>query len=389
MIQKHDSEHFIYYHLTHDNIFIDNVINLIEKTERINRHEFVVYNYVKENKMAKNKRIQYKSLNELLNTDFKLNKIKGVFLHCFSLSTLIFIMTLPSDIIVYWCFWGNELFSPNEYFSNILYDKKTSKLFFQLHKKRLTFIRPDLKSYFYRIMGMFDTDQRYKLKAMKRINYFCHFNEYDYNDYSRKYFKNAKHLMFYYTYPNNFLENIKPRRITSNSNKYILIGHSGNYSNNHLEIFDLFKKNIQLNRKILCPLSYGDKEYISYISQKGTEMFSGLFEIQNEFLSINDYIDLLSMCNPIIMNHYRSEAVNNIILILYLGKKVYMNPKSNFYKYLKSRKFVVYNVYDIKDCDNSFYSELSKEEIAQNQRLVLQYFSFDRSVQYMKNILEL
>jgi len=44
-------------------------------------------------------------------------------------------------------------------------------------------------------------------------------------------------------------------------NYNILLGNSATYTNNHLDCFEVISKIDLNNRKIICPLNYGDKEH--------------------------------------------------------------------------------------------------------------------------------
>jgi hypothetical protein len=124
----------------------------------------------------------------------------------------------------------------------------------------------------------------------------------------------------------------------------ILVGNSSSYTNNHLEIFDILKGINYQKRKVIVPLSYGDSILRNYLLNKGIEIFKSNFTPILKFLPLTDYTKLIQSCNVVIMNHYRQQAVGNIVSSIYFGAKVFLNKENSAYLYLKNLGCFVYDI---------------------------------------------
>ena len=74
------------------------------------------------------------------------------------------------------------------------------------------------------------------------------------------------------------------------------------------------------------------------------------------------------------MNHYRSQAMGNIITVLYAGKKLFMSKKSTIYQQLKNYGCVIFAIEDIIPNKIDVFKKLSSEEKRRNKSIVLKYF---------------
>lgn len=152
----------------------------------------------------------------------------------------------------------------------------------------------------------------------------------------------------------------------------ILFGNSASATNNHLEGFDLLKELDLKGRRIFTPLSYGQPRYSKAIISHGETLFPNNFKPLTSFLSLEEYNQILSRCGIVIMNHYRPQAMGNIIASLYMGAKVFMN-NTDAYQYLKELGCYVYLI--------------EKNLVAQKQEEALQLLS-DEQVEYNRIVLK-
>jgi hypothetical protein len=149
----------------------------------------------------------------------------------------------------------------------------------------------------------------------------------------------------------------------------ILLGNSASATNNHLEAFDLLSGFNLGNSKIVTPLSYGCPRYARAIISEGNKQFGNRFTPLASFLPIEEYNKIISNCGIVIMNHYRPQAVGNIIAALYMGCKVFLND-TNIYQYFNSLGCHIYSIErDLTSAKDSFRL-LSDEEIAHNRTIL-------------------
>ena len=117
----------------------------------------------------------------------------------------------------------------------------------------------------------------------------------------------------------------------------ILLGNSASAPNNHLDAFKLLKALDLGERKIITPLSYGDEYYRNTIINHGNSEFGDCFVPLVEFMPIDEYIKTISSCSIVVMNHLRQQAMGNIVIMLYLGAKVFLDPKNPAYDFHKKQ----------------------------------------------------
>jgi hypothetical protein len=127
------------------------------------------------------------------------------------------------------------------------------------------------------------------------------------------------------------------------SGNNFLLGNSATPSGNHIEAFKLLS-NLELNAKIFVPLSYGDLKYADYLKREFSKMESGELVYLDKFMNPEDYNKMLLQCGNVIMNHYRQQAMGNILMSLFNGARVFLNTKNPIYSYLKKLGILVFDI---------------------------------------------
>jgi len=158
---------------------------------------------------------------------------------------------------------------------------------------------------------------------------------------------------YYYSfiYPSNLYKEILIfEKIKDDTVTYIQVGNSADPSNNHLQIFEKLSLLNPKNVHIICPLSYGDKEYTEKIVKSGKALFGDSFEPLLEFMPFDNYLEVLSKIDVAIFNHNRQQAVGNITTLLGLGKKVYMRDDITTWEFCKEHDLKVFSI--TKDIDS-------------------------------------
>ena len=131
----------------------------------------------------------------------------------------------------------------------------------------------------------------------------------------------------------------------------VLLGNSGDPTNNHMDAIKHLKSPRLFDSEIFCPLSYGNKMYIEFLENWMRGKLGERFVALDSFMAREEYIKFLSTIDIVIMNHNRQQAVGNIISALVLGKPVFMK-KSMVYSMLKEMKIShVYDICQLKDYD--------------------------------------
>jgi len=152
----------------------------------------------------------------------------------------------------------------------------------------------------------------------------------------------------------------------------ILLGNSASLSNNHIEALEIIKKNVGDKKvSIYSPLSYGKADYRDRVIKKGKEIFGDSFHPMLDMMPLNEYLDFLGTIDIAVFNHYRQQAQGNTINLLGLGKKVYLNSYVSPFRLYRELGI---KAFDVKD----FKLEPEFSEKPENQRIVAEYFTYDR-----------
>lgn len=212
-------------------------------------------------------------------------------------------------------------------------------------------------------------------QAASGLNYFCvpYQEEFDYFADRKIIDQNCKYIPFTY-YPLEFILKGNEKIKTNGNN--ILVGNSANYTNNHLEVFRILNKVGVEGRKIIVPLSYGDLKYGEFICSEGFRLLRGDFVPLRDFIPLGEYTKRLQSCGITIMNHYRQQAIGNIIMMLWLGSKVYLSSSSTLYHYLKRIGIKVFSIdQDLVPESPDALNKLSEGDANHNRIILKEEFS--------------
>lgn len=179
---------------------------------------------------------------------------------------------------------------------------------------------------------------------------------------------NAKYIPFQYPFITKETQSCK-----SPDASYILLGNSSDCTNNHLDIIEIIRKR-KINNKVYVPLTYGDPEYKKYVKEH-LENYENIL-IQNDFVSREEYMSILSNCKVAVFGHIRQQALGNIAMAMMLGMKVFLFKKSVCYKYLKSKGYKVFSIE--KDLTQKTIDQPLPKKIEDNNRvMIMEMFSYD------------
>ncbi len=310
---------------------------------------------------------------------------KLIVLHSITPFTTEVIRQCNSNVKFLWLLWGSEIYNePSEPLGNI-FGPKTRRVF-KIRTTSNFFINK--AKYIYHLVR-FKRDYFAKLRAIKKIQYLgaLHLEDFDLMQ-SRKILKSDARYIKYSYYPIEYI--FKDIENVTVTNQNILIGNSAYPSNNHLEIFEILgKMNIQ-GRRIIAPLNYGDREYMDHIVTVGAEKFGESFEPITEFLHIEDYYAKIKQCGVVIMNNYRQQAVGNILAMIWMGAKVFLDEKNTIYHYLKRLGVIVYSINkELTLSNDGIFDPLKNEEIEYNRKILVQEIGEENLLKNLKEQLDL
>ncbi len=134
----------------------------------------------------------------------------------------------------------------------------------------------------------------------------------------------------------------------------LLLGNSATAENNHLDAFTLLKATNIGDKRIYCPLSYGDANYVNYrdhIISEGKSGFGDRFIPLVDFLSLEDYCRILDLCGNVVMNHIRQQAMGNVVISLWKGARLFLNEANPVYDFLVENGIRVFRMSELGEID--------------------------------------
>lgn len=161
----------------------------------------------------------------------------------------------------------------------------------------------------------------------------------------------------------------------------ILLEHSANISDNHLDIIAAIKsKKLNLReRNIYVPLSYGEERIAERV--KDEAKFEGAnVHCLMEALPFEKYKKMMEGCTHAIFGMIRQSGLGNIYLCLRKGIKIFFFKDSILYKQFKADGYCVYSIEDDLN-DVSVIEPLTREQAINNYNLFYSIFGNTRTYQ--------
>ncbi len=211
----------------------------------------------------------------------------------------------------------------------------------------------------------------------------------DYDFAVSKYKTNAKlFMMGAYGYTDRTIFDQALTNSEGYSTPSILLGNSASVTNEHFEALDILEglKNMSSIR-VICPLSYGDKDYAEKVIEYGKARLGESFEPVLTFMKKEEYIKFLASVDIAIMNHRRQQGLGNISILLRLGKKVYLRRETSTFRHFTDLGIKVFDVEDIiKNPEQTFIwsNELAKH----NREILFDYFGKERTIHAWRTIFD-
>jgi dTDP-N-acetylfucosamine:lipid II N-acetylfucosaminyltransferase len=321
-------------HIQNTDKFIEPYINFINKHFNPDFHLFAVITSNKSDRFnSKHENIHYiyKKLSRLLMLLKYMYKSERIFLHGLFNIKIVLILFLQPWLLkkCSWIVWGGDLY-------------KYRRPNVTLKQKGLEFVRRFVIKNMHELLPIVEGDfklaqQWYKTKAVYRHNAIYVTNLETINRLN----------------PNNCQEKHGEIRL--------LVGNSATPSNNHEEIFEKLSKFKYKDIRLFVPLSYGDEVYADKVISKGKQIFGEKFIPLTKFMDKVDYISLLNSMDAGIFNNNRQQAMGNIYLLLYLGKKVILKDDTSMWEELDN-KYYISSIRDIDYGDFKFLYELDKKK---------------------------
>ena len=148
---------------------------------------------------------------------------------------------------------------------------------------------------------------------------------------------------------------------------HILLEHSANISNNHLDLLKAMNSIGLSSRIIHVPLNYGPVD-MKEIVKENTKKKNAEVDIIEDVMSLEKYTSLISECSHAVFGMMRQSGLGNIHLCLAKGVKIFFFKESMLYKHFKAQGYFVYSIEEDMT-DEAIKTPLTAEESVHNYEL--------------------
>lgn len=153
----------------------------------------------------------------------------------------------------------------------------------------------------------------------------------------------------------------------------ILVGNSATSSNNHVEAFELLRRCLPANSRLVVPLSYGNRAYGQRVAALGRDWFGERLDALLDWMPLEAYNRRLGSCGFVLMNHCRQQAAGNIGAALYKGATVYLRPENPLFGFYQRLGAHVRSTAEL-EAQGATLMPLTLHQCADNRRVMLAYY---------------
>ena len=302
------------------------LLNLLEKEIDIENHIFV-FGIGRDHPMDYpysphlNKHILYlkqpRQFIQILKLVYRAN---WIYIHLLAYDPTLFFWSLNAKLIkkATWIVWGSDIYA---------FQKKQQSLRTKIYERLRQHIIP-------------------------RFSEIAAFVPEDFDIIASVYGSTARYLPILYPLPVNLTQLDNVKNIQRKGILAVMIGNSGDPTNNHFEIIEMLSVFRDENMMVFCPLAYGgSEEYRELVISKGISTFGDNFIPWLEMKGKQEYAEQLAGIDVAIMNHKRQQGLGNILALLYLGKKVYIRKEVSSYSFLMRNNCNIYAVESLRGLD--------------------------------------
>lgn len=344
-------------------------LNLNDKS--IFRHERAVY-------LRKNIRAYRSYIRQLPGIDavilYPLDETASHFLH--------YLLKRFPGIPVNWVFWSYEYYHrPDRYIESL---EPFSRKYYQQHIRGWRSIFTPAIDLMKRILSVPVFDRGLMNESYIRVTDFYSFLPRDY----RNVFTSIPGNKYVY-HPISFLsiEEITGgvKLDDEGLQTTIMIGHSASITSNHAELIDRLSA-LSLANDYFIPLEYGDLQYGALVREyAGRALGVDRVEFLEKRLSLPEYYHRLSSIGFAVFNFRWQEGLGNILFLLWNGTKLFLREQSSVYQQFDQWGLHVFTIEHDLDA-TAFADKLSRENAADNRRILEELFSEQRVTVYWRGL---
>jgi dTDP-N-acetylfucosamine:lipid II N-acetylfucosaminyltransferase len=247
---------------------------------------------------------------------------RGVFIHQYT--PLLYKWVATNDFNeLNWMIWGADLYNLPDLQSG-LYERLTLTRY--VHQKF------SLHDFLYR-SKVFLLHDRYKKGAYAKVTHVLTWmtSEFNFAIEHVPGLRAAHHHFFFYEndVPYKAMDEIPyadNARSLRETPAYIL-GNSSTPELNHLDAVKWMDSS-GVEADLLVPVSYGDTNYRRFLKKNLSFYRGGELRFVENYMTFQDYLQFLNAADGLIMNNIRPQGYGNIFMMMYMGKKIFLNERN-------------------------------------------------------------
>jgi hypothetical protein len=329
-------------HILVDDKFIDMAIREYEAVSP-GVHEFVLVNASEPYRYVRHEQIRNLA-SEMFATEIRRPEIRAVIFHSLPEEHYQLLKSVPIGKKVFWLGWGYD------YYGSLL---ATAMPDGNLLPRTSAIVRPNHQNRFVKIARStikkgLQTAKLYPkspdISVLNRVDYFSPVIDTEFRmALDNNPWFSPQYICWNYGTVEDDLALEDPAGGSPGNN--LLVGNSATPTNNHYEIFESIRRQIDLSgRQVIVPLSYGDPDYRNQVLRFGRAILGAAFTPLVDFMPREQYIETLNSCGFVMMNQLRQQALGNICISTLLGAKVFLHTQNPLHGWLQAKGLVVGDV---------------------------------------------
>ncbi|HEX8038516.1 MAG TPA: TDP-N-acetylfucosamine:lipid II N-acetylfucosaminyltransferase [Chryseosolibacter sp.] len=106
-----------------------------------------------------------------------------------------------------------------------------------------------------------------------------------------------------------------------------ILGNSSSAELNHLDAIAAMNA-AGAEADLLLPVSYGNAKYARFLKKNLPVYKGGELRFIDRYMGFKDYLQFLYNADGLVMNNIRPQGYGNIFMMMYLGKRIFLNEKN-------------------------------------------------------------
>lgn len=298
----------------------------------------------------------------------------GVIFHSLPLEHYKFLHFIPDGKCVIWLGWGYD------YYWLLNHEDEASRILPKTKSLRTLPVVARVKGALISIVNRcLPRKNNGAVIDLARVDYFSPVLDLEYKMVLRHVPLTAKYIEWNYGTAEDDLS-LPDMKFSSGRN--ILAGNSASATNNHVELFEAIRDQVDLTgRKVVTPLSYGDPYYRDKIIDCGKLILGDSFLPLTDFMARGEYMEIMKSCGFVVMNHLRQQALGNICMAMLMGAKIYLNNGNPLMDWFKARGAVLGAIEELD------MVPLTEDQRYINRRLILSHWGRGQQNKKTKQLL--